>query len=61
VAVAQIMAVSGTGAWFPFTVPALWALGAVPIAPVQLSLVATVPLLFGTLTLRFWGTLQLDH
>ena len=59
--IAQIMAAAGTGAWFPFTTPALWALAAVPITPLQLSLVATVPLLFGSLTLHSWATLQLDR
>jgi ABC-2 type transport system permease protein len=60
-AVSQIMAAAGTGAWFPFATPALWALGAVAVTPLQLSLVATVPLLFGLLTLRSWATLQLDR
>lgn len=60
-AVSQIMVAAGTGAWFPFATPALWALGAVAVTPLQLSLVATVPLLFGLLTLRSWATLQLDR
>jgi ABC-2 type transport system permease protein len=59
--VAQIMAAAGTGAWFPFTTPALWALDAIAVTPVQLGLVATVPLVFGLLTLRSWTTLQLDR
>lgn len=58
--VAEILAITGTGAWFPFATPALWALGT-PVRPVQLCLIATVPLIFSVLTLRSWATLQLDR
>jgi ABC-2 type transport system permease protein len=61
IAVAQIMAVSGVGAWVPVTAPALWALDIDAVTPLQLGLVGTVPLLFGGLTLRSWATLQLDR
>jgi ABC-2 type transport system permease protein len=60
-ATAQFVAISGSGAWFPFTAPALWAMNVGPVSAVQLALVATVPALFGALTLRAWATLQLDR
>jgi ABC-2 type transport system permease protein len=60
-ATAQIMAVAGVGAWFPVTAPALWALDPGVVSPAQLAFVATVPLLFGWLTIRAWSHLQLDR
>jgi ABC-2 type transport system permease protein len=61
IAIAQIMAVSGTGAWFPFTAPALWAIYPGAVTAVQLSLVPTVPIAFGLLTRHSWRRLQLDR
>ena len=59
--VAQVMAVAGTGAWFPFAAPALWAIAPGSVSAYQLALVAVVPAGFGLLTLRTWATLQLDR
>jgi ABC-2 type transport system permease protein len=61
IAIAQIMAVSATGAWFPFTAPALWAIYPGAVTAVQLSLVPTVPIAFGLLTRHSWRRLQLDR
>jgi ABC-2 type transport system permease protein len=61
IAVAQISAVAGAGAWFPFTAPALWAIEPEAVAPVQLSTVAIIPLVVGPLTLHAWSRLQLDR
>jgi ABC-2 type transport system permease protein len=61
IAVAQIMAVGGVGAWFPLTAPALWAIAPGAVSPAQLALVLAVPTVFGPLTLRAWSTLQLDR
>jgi ABC-2 type transport system permease protein len=61
ITVAQVMAVAGTGAWFPFTAPALWAIEPGAVTTAQLSLVALVPAAFGLLTLRAWCALQLDR
>jgi ABC-2 type transport system permease protein len=55
------MAVAGVGAWFPVTAPALWALDPSAVSAGQLALVATVPLLFGGLTIGAWRRLQLDR
>jgi ABC-2 type transport system permease protein len=61
IAVAQVMVVAGTGAWFPPAAPALWAVlpGSVSIA--QLALVPLVPIGFGLLTLGAWRRLELDR
>jgi len=61
IAVAQIMAVAGTGAWFPFTAPALWAIAPGSVSAGQLTLVLVVPGVFGLLTLHAWAVLQLDR
>lgn len=61
IVVAQVMAVAGTGAWFPLTAPALWAITPGDVTTKQLCLVAVVPALFGLLTVRSWATLQLDR
>ena len=61
IAVAQIMAVAGVGAWFPFTAPALWAIEAGAVTPGQLSTVLVVLALFGSLTVNAWSRLQLDR
>jgi len=61
VVIAQVMVVAGTGAWFPFAAPALWAFEPSDVSAAQLVLVTSVPLLFGALTLRAWACLQLDR
>jgi ABC-2 type transport system permease protein len=61
IVVAQVMAVAGTGAWFPLAAPALWAIEPGSVSAFQLALVAIVPAGFGLLALRAWATLQLDR
>jgi ABC-2 type transport system permease protein len=61
IVVAQVMAVVGTGAWFPLAAPALWAIAPNSVSAYQLALVAIVPVGFGLLTLRTWARLQLDR
>lgn len=58
--IAQVMAFTGAGAWFPIVTPALWAIEPTAVTTPQLLLVATVPLTFGALTLHAWHRLQLD-
>jgi ABC-2 type transport system permease protein len=60
VVIAQIAALGGLGAWFPFAAPGLWAAG-VPVSWVQLLLVLPVVLLFGALTVIAWRRLELDR
>jgi ABC-2 type transport system permease protein len=59
--IAQVMAFTGTGAWFPVVTPALWAIDPTAVSAGQLLLVPTVPLVFGALTLFAWHRLQLDR
>lgn len=59
--IAQVMAFTGTGAWFPIVIPALWAISPNTVALAQLALVPAVPLVFGALTLLAWHRLQLDR
>ncbi|THA27139.1 ABC transporter permease [Streptomyces sp. RKND-216] len=59
--VAQVVAVAGTGAWFPFTAPALWALHPAGVSPAQLALVGLVPVVFVPAVLLTWHRLQLDR
>ena len=61
IAIAQIMAVAGIGAWFPLSAPALWAIEPGAVTPAQLALVVVVPAIFGPLTLCAWSRLQLDR
>jgi ABC-2 type transport system permease protein len=61
IVIAQVMAVAGTGAWFPVAAPALWALDPDAVSALQLGLVTLVPLVFGLLTIRTWSHLQLDR
>lgn len=61
IVVAQGMAVSGVGAWFPVVAPALWAINPGSVSLQQLGLVVSIPLVFGTATLRVWRRLQLDR
>ncbi|GAB3616975.1 ABC transporter permease [Okibacterium endophyticum] len=58
---AQVMVVLGTGAWFPFAAPALWAMDPSSVSSGQLALVSVVPLLFGLMTVLSWRRLELDR
>ncbi|WP_406054468.1 ABC transporter permease [Kribbella sp. NBC_00889] len=59
---AQVSVIAGTGGWFPFAAPALWAIDSdITVAPIQLSLVLPVVAISVALTLRSWQTLQLDR
>lgn len=58
--IAQVMAFTGNGAWFPVVTPALWAINPDAVTTPQLLLVPTIPLIFGALTLLTWHRLQLD-
>ncbi|NIK59229.1 ABC transporter permease [Kribbella shirazensis] len=58
----QVSVIAGTGGWFPFAAPALWAINTdIAVTPVQLSLVLPVVALGVVLTLRSWHLLQLDR
>jgi ABC-2 type transport system permease protein len=61
VVVAQVLAVAGTGAWFPVSAPALWAVAPDEVRPTQLALVSVVPLASAALTVRAWTRLELDR
>ena len=61
IATAQIMVVAGTGGWFPFAAPALWAIMPGTVTGPQLALVAIVPAVSVLLALGSWQRLQLDH
>jgi len=61
IVIAQVMVVGGTGAWFPVAAPALWALRPDAVSPVQLTLVATIPLVLLPVLLTTWHRLQLDR
>lgn len=61
IALAQVLVVAGTGAWFPVAAPALWAVSPGDVSWVQL---ATVPALAGAaaaLTVLAWHRLELDR
>ncbi len=61
-AVTQIVVVAaGTGSWFPFAAPALWALSPGGVSGLQLLLSVAVPAGFGLATLAAWNRLQLDR
>lgn len=56
----QIAAVAGVGLWFPFSVPALWAIGGdVPSA--HLALAIPIVLASAALAMHSWQRLQLDR
>lgn len=61
VAVAQIMVVAGTGAWFPVAAPALWALDPASVSGGQLALVLVVPAASVGLTMHAWRRLELNR
>ncbi|MBX3195328.1 MAG: ABC transporter permease [Schumannella sp.] len=59
--ISQVMAFTGSGAWFPVVTPALWAIDPDAVTLPQLALIPSVPLVFGALTLLAWHRLQLDR
>lgn len=59
--VTQVLTIAGVGSWFPIAAPALWALDPTAVSPAQFALVPVVPLIFGALTIRAWGRLELDR
>lgn len=61
VIIAQVAVIAGSGAWFPVAAPALWAIEPAAVSIGQLALVPSVPLVFGALTVRAWGRLELDR
>lgn len=60
VVAAQVAVFSGLGAWFPFSAPGMWAVGA-PVSAVQLALVAPVAAVFVVAVIVAWRRLQLDR
>ncbi|MEV6816514.1 ABC transporter permease [Micromonospora sp. NPDC051296] len=60
IVVAQVSVIAGAGAWLPLAAPALWAMQPHTVTPVQLALVAVIPVGFAALTTAAWGRLQLD-
>jgi ABC-2 type transport system permease protein len=58
---AQVLAVAGTGAWFPVAAPALWAVDPDGVRVAQLTLVAVVPAASAALTVHAWSRLELDR
>ena len=59
--VSQVAVVAGTGGWFTFAAPALWAVSqGTRVSPTQLALI--IPLVLGScsLILVAWSRLQLD-
>lgn len=61
IVIAQVFAVAGTGAWFPFAAPALWAVAPAEVSTCQLALVAVVPAASAALTVRAWSRLELNR
>lgn len=58
----QVSVIAGSGGWFPFAAPALWAINTdIAVTPVQLALVLPVVALGVALTLHSWQRLQLDR
>jgi ABC-2 type transport system permease protein len=60
VVVAQVAAVAGIGAWFPFAAPGLWAAG-LDVTGGQLVLVVPVAAAFAAIVVLSWRRLQLDR
>ncbi|SIO20299.1 ABC-2 type transport system permease protein [Agromyces cerinus subsp. cerinus] len=61
VASAQVLVISGAGAWYPPAAPALWAMDPASVDGAALALSSFFPLLFAVLTLLAWRHLQLDR
>ncbi|GAA1783132.1 ABC transporter permease [Agromyces lapidis] len=61
VASAQILVISGAGAWYPPAAPALWAMSPASVDGAALPVSLLFPLLFAALTLVAWRRLQLDR
>ncbi len=57
---AQVAVFSGVGAWFPFSSPGMWAVGA-PVSAGQLALVIPVAMIASALVVISWRRLQLDR
>lgn len=60
VVTAQVAVVAGSGTWFPFAAPALWAMGMTTAAG-PLALTLAVGGAFVVLTMDAWRRLQLDR
>lgn len=61
VASAQVLVLSGAGAWYPPAAPALWTMDPAAVGGAELPVSLLFPLLFATLTLLSWRHLQLDR
>jgi ABC-2 type transport system permease protein len=66
IVVAQVAAIGGVGAWFPFAAVGVWAASPeatffTDVGPAHLALTVPVAALFAALTLRAWQRLQLDR
>ena len=62
VAIAQVGAIAGAGAWMPFAAPALWAMSAAhEVTVTQVALAALFTLAFVGLTGLSWSRLQLNR
>ena len=58
----QVSVIAGSGGWFPFAAPALWAIHTdIAVTPIQLTLVTPIVVLAVALTLHAWHRLQLDR
>jgi ABC-2 type transport system permease protein len=61
IALAQVLVVAGTGAWFPVAAPALWAISPEDVSWVQLATVPALAASIAVLTVVSWHRLQLDR
>jgi len=61
VASAQVLVITGAGAWYPPAAPALWAMDPASVDGGALPVSLLFPLLFAALTLLAWRRLQLDR
>jgi len=61
IALAQVLVVAGTGAWFPVAAPALWAVSPEDVSWVQLATVPGLAASVAMLTVVSWHRLQLDR
>lgn len=58
---AQVLVLTGAGAWYPIAAPALWGMAPESVPPLAFLPVAAVPAVFGLATARAWARLQLDR
>ncbi|HZD03838.1 MAG TPA: hypothetical protein VE173_02940, partial [Longimicrobiales bacterium] len=59
---AQLAVLFGSGAWYPFAAPGLWAVSSqqgLVVTAAQLALVPVTALVGAAVTVRWWGTFQL--